>query len=130
MADKWISIDESERQRSGEAPSSDRVAERERERERQAKREALLKARMLEARIADTVSRTRDREAKRIDRELAERIAELEAIDRDTLEAIHGSFTQFFIVGSGLVFAFCIGGIALFIVVMIIGILGSLINMI
>ena len=65
MADKWISLEESERQQSGEAPSSDRVAERERERERQAKREALLKSRMLE-----------------------ERLAELEDLDRESLEAI------------------------------------------
>jgi len=121
---KWITLDEADRQRSGEAPSDQRT-ERERERDRANRRDAGLKARMLEVRIADTMSRTADRDSKRSDRDLESELSTLQDVDRDVLERYHGAVSRFFILGSGVVFAVCVGGLGLFMGVILIGIVLS-----
>ena len=122
MADRWIAVDKTERY-------NDRSAREDSGK----KREQLLKNRLLETRIAATVASTKQREQKLADER--ERIAAdaIEGIATDAdernaamLEKYHGTVSRFFILGSAGVFAFAIGGLALFLVVILLGIASGL----
>ena len=117
---EYTSIENTERWRDWQAFKGKRESDR--DSDPFAQRERELKIELAEARLTDLKARTSDRESKRSDRDLAAELAELEAKDRDTLEAYHGIVTRSFIVGSGAIFASIAFGLAGFVILILIGI--------